>query len=67
MTSPLDQHNAEMAACLARRRRIEHPELEYLPIIACMARAPRSDDDCTFEDGHEGPHSWEKGCRRQQS
>lgn len=59
MTSPLDEYHAQMAACLARNRMREHPELEYLPIIMCMARAPRSDDDCVFEDGHKGPHSWQ--------
>lgn len=64
MTSPLDEHRAHMASCLARRRRVENPTLEPMPIVACMAVAPHEDLECHFEYGHGGPHSWEKENER---
>ena len=49
-----------MAACVARQRKRDNPELEPMPIEACMAVAPRDDLECSLEYGHVGKHSWQR-------
>jgi hypothetical protein len=64
VTSPIEEHNAHMAACVARQRRVEEPWLQALPLEACMAVSPNCDEQCYREAGHTGPHSWQPGGDR---
>ena len=61
MTSPEVVHNAEMAAAVARARKVETPWLQNLPDEPCLAVDATNDDACWFDSGHPGPHSWPRG------